>query len=66
MLLPQFIREGAAALEALYPPEEARSLVLRLAGDLCGFAPFDYILKPETEVSQHRIFTFLGSCAISA
>ena len=50
MLLPEFIREGAAALEALYPPEEARSLVLRLAGDLCGFAPFDYIVRPETEV----------------
>ncbi len=49
MLLPEFIREGAVALEALYPPEEARSLVLRLAGDLCGFAPFDYIVKPETE-----------------
>ena len=52
MLLPQFIREGAAALEALYPPEEARSLVLRLASDLCGFAPFDYIVKPETEVPE--------------
>ncbi|MBR5904949.1 MAG: peptide chain release factor N(5)-glutamine methyltransferase [Bacteroidales bacterium] len=50
MLLPQYIREGAKSLEALYPPEEARSLVLRLAGDICGFAPFDYILKPETEV----------------
>ena len=50
MLLPEFIREGAAALEALYPPEEARSLVLRLAGDLCGFAPFDYIVRPETKV----------------
>ena len=50
MLLPQFIREGAKSLEALYPPEEARSLVLRLAEDLCGFAPFDYILKPEAEV----------------
>ena len=50
MLLPQFIRKGAKSLEALYPPEEARSLVLRLAEDLCGFAPFDYILKPEAEV----------------
>ena len=52
MLLPDFIREGAAALEALYPPEEARSLVLRLCEDLCGFQPFDYIVKPQTEVPE--------------
>ena len=52
MLLPDFIREGAAALEALYPPEEARSLVLRLCEDLCGFQPFDYIVRPQTEVPE--------------
>ena len=52
MLLPQFIREGAAALEALYPPEEARSLVLRLAEDVGGFAPYDYVVRPETEVPE--------------
>ena len=52
MLLPQFIREGAAALEALYPPEEARSLVLRLAEDVGGFAPYDYVVRPETEAPE--------------
>lgn len=52
MLLPQFIREGAAALEALYPPEEARSLVLRLAVDVGGFEPYDYVVRPDAEVPE--------------
>ncbi len=55
MLLPQFIREGAAALEALYPPQEARSLVLRLCEDLCGFKSYDYIVRPELEAPEELV-----------
>ena len=49
MLLSQFIREGSRKLEALYPLREARSLVLRLATDLCGFKPWDHIVRPDLE-----------------
>ena len=52
MLLPQFIREGSRRLEALYPPREARSLVQRLASDLCGFKPWDHIVRPDLEAPQ--------------
>ena len=49
MLLSQFIREGSRRLEALYPPQEARSLVMRLVQDIGGFMPFDYIVRPDLE-----------------
>ena len=49
MLLSQFIREGSRRLEALYPPQEARSLMMRLVQDIGGFMPFDYIVRPDLE-----------------
>ncbi|MBR4826923.1 MAG: hypothetical protein IKZ91_03460, partial [Bacteroidales bacterium] len=49
MLLSQFIREAARALEALYPPQEARSLVARLVEDLCGLKPYEHVVRPELE-----------------
>lgn len=55
MLLPQFIREGAAALEALYPPEEARSLVLRLCGDMLGTESYTHIVQPDYEIAPERL-----------
>ena len=50
MLLSQFIRSGAAALEALYPPREARSLVLRLCEDMLGVDSYTHIVEPSFEV----------------
>ena len=49
MLLSQFIREGSRELEALYPPREAQSLVLRLVEDVGGFKPYDHIVRPDLE-----------------
>ena len=49
MLLSQFIREGSRELEALYPHEEAQSLVLRLVQDVGGFKPYDHIVRPDLE-----------------
>ena len=49
MLLSQFISEGSRRLEALYPPREARSLVTRLAEDICGFLPYYHIVRPDLE-----------------
>ena len=49
MLLSQFISEGSRRLEALYPPREARSLVMRLVEDVGGFLPYDHIVRPSLE-----------------
>ena len=49
MLLSQFISEGSRELEALYPPREARSLVMRLVEDIGGFLPYDHVVRPDLE-----------------
>lgn len=50
MLLAQFIREGAAALGTLYPPQEARSLVLRLCSERLGTESYTHIVEPGFEI----------------
>ena len=51
MLLSQFIRSGSAALEALYPPREARSLVERLVEELQRVKAYEAVLDPGLEAS---------------
>jgi methylase of polypeptide subunit release factors len=48
--LRRFILDGAASLEALYPPEEARSLVLRLCEGLLGVPTHMYVTEPLLEI----------------
>ena len=55
MLLSRFIRESAAALEALYPPEEARSLVLRLCSHVLGTQSYTHIVEPEYAVPDYAL-----------
>ena len=55
MLLSQFIRESTAALEALYPPGEAKSLVVRLCGDLLGVSSYAHIVEPGLEVPADKL-----------
>lgn len=50
MLLGAFIREGVASLEALYPPEEARSLVLLLCRERLGTESYIHIIEPDREI----------------
>lgn len=50
MQLRRFILDGAASLEALYPPEEARSLVLRLCEGLLGVPTHLYVTEPLREI----------------
>ena len=50
MQLRRFILDGAASLEALYPPEEARSLVLRLCEGLLGVPTHLYVTEPMWEI----------------
>ncbi|MBQ9462352.1 MAG: peptide chain release factor N(5)-glutamine methyltransferase [Bacteroidales bacterium] len=55
MLLPQFIREGGAALEALYPPQEARSLILRLCSEVLGTQSYTHIVEPSYEIPEEKL-----------
>ena len=63
MLLPQFIRESAGVLEALYPPQEARSLVLRLCGDVLGTQSYTHIVEPQYEIPSGKLATLQDAVA---
>ncbi|MBO4670979.1 MAG: peptide chain release factor N(5)-glutamine methyltransferase [Bacteroidales bacterium] len=55
MLLSQFIRESTAALEALYPPQEAKSLVVRLCGALLDVPSYAHVVEPALEVPADKL-----------
>ena len=54
MLLSDFIRDGAARLENLYPSPEARGLVLMLCRELLGVTNYTHIVEPQTLVPAER------------
>lgn len=55
MLLADFIRDGAARLERLYPSPEARGLVLMLCRELLGVTNYTHIVEPQTTVPAERL-----------
>ena len=54
MLLKDFIADAVAALRALYPEQEARSVVRSLCEDLLGVKSYTHILEPGTEIPSSR------------
>jgi len=50
VLLADFIRDGAARLEKLYPSPQARGLVLMLCRELLGVTNYTHIVEPQTAV----------------
>lgn len=46
MLLADFLRTGTAALEVLYPREEARQMLLQLCEELLGTRSYTHIVEP--------------------
>ena len=50
MLLKDFIKDGIASLSALYPKDEARSMVMFYCSDVFGFPSYQHITEPGTEV----------------
>ena len=50
MLLKDFIKEGTEKLSALYPKEEARSMIMFYCADIFGFPSYQHITEPKTEV----------------
>lgn len=54
MLLADFIRDGIARLEALYPSPEARGLVLMLCEEKLGVRNYMHIIEPQTQIPAGR------------
>ena len=63
MLLSDFIRDGAARLENLYPSPEARGLVLMLCRELLGVTNYTHIVEPQTVVPADREAELSGALA---
>ena len=55
MLLADFIRDGAARLENLYPSPEARGLVLMLCRERLGVSNYTHIVEPQTAVPDEQL-----------
>ena len=55
MLLADFIRDGAARLEKLYPSPEARGLVLMLCRELLGVTNYTHVVEPQTAVPEAQL-----------
>ena len=54
MLLADFIRDGIARLEPLYPSPEARGMVLMLFEERLGVRNYTHIIEPQTPVPADR------------
>jgi len=52
MLLTDFLKEGIAALEPLYPTAEARSIVLMLCEAVIGTKSYTHIVDPQYEIDK--------------
>lgn len=55
MLLKEFINTGTERLLALYPREEARSMVLMLCVHRLGVTSYTHIIEPATEIPQGKL-----------
>lgn len=55
MLLSDYVKEAVAALEALYPLEEARAVVSRLLRERLGVEPYTHIVEPGREVPEQAL-----------
>ena len=54
MLLVDFINEGVAALENVYPTKEARSIVMILCEALLGTKNYTHIIEPEYKIAKGK------------
>ena len=52
MLLADFLKQGVAALEPLYPTAEARNIVLMLCEELIGTKSYTHIVEPQYEIDK--------------
>jgi release factor glutamine methyltransferase len=55
MLLTEFLKNGIAALESLYPTAEARTIVLMLCEAKIGTKNYTHIVEPNFEINSDQI-----------
>lgn len=55
MLLGDFLREGSARLESLYPAPEARNILLLLCSARLGTSRYTYLTEPGYEISAESM-----------
>lgn len=55
MLLSQFLKDGTASLESLYPTAEARSIVLMLCEQLIGTKSYTHIVEPQYTIDKKHV-----------
>ena len=50
MLLSEFLKDGVASLESLYPTAEAKAVVLQLCSEILGTKNYTHIIEPQYQV----------------
>ena len=55
MLLKDFLNEGAARLETLYPTKEARNIMLMLCESRIGTKSYTHIVEPEYQIKDRAL-----------
>jgi len=55
MLLKDFLNEGAARLETLYPTKEARNIMLMLCESRIGTKSYTHIVEPEYQIKDKAL-----------
>ena len=60
MLLKDFIKEGTARLESLYPESEARNIVLMLCEDRIGTRNYTHVVEPDYSIKDEALGPLLS------
>lgn len=55
LLLKDFIQQGTASLEALYPAPEARNIILMLCEELLGTKSYTHIVEPDFTIDNKLV-----------
>lgn len=63
MLLKDFIRQTCESLEAVYPAQEARSIVSIYCADVLGVQSYTHIVNPSTEIPGPMLARVLADAA---
>ena len=55
MLLSEFIKDGVASLESLYPTAEAKAVVLQLCSEILGTKNYTHIIEPQYQIDKKKV-----------
>ena len=55
MLLSEFLKDGVASLESLYPTAEAKAVVLQLCGEILGTKNYTHIIEPQYQIDKKKV-----------